>query len=599
VSFDPRHFATLLAVAAIGCQGELEMQVEDEPGEGPGGSSGVIDQPGMTSPLNPDGPDPILPGKTRPDGTPIPGTDTCRPPRERLWQLSPQQLAWTLRSVYPYLTNKELEGRFALYSVQGEPFTADPAILNGSPQFTTEVFSAVRSLSQDAWEGLSMEGEPCSGLGARQCAEFVLDEHVPRMWSRPMQSEEREEYLAFFDTNAAEHGEDIAGVMVLRRMLMAPDVLFRSERGELDVETGIAHLTPHEIASVISFTLTDGSPDDELWAAAQDSSLSDPVVIEQQARRILDVQPSVDEVALENDQAVRQVRGLLRFFREWLDVERVRLSTVDLGRITGRRLRWLDNETMLFLRLSLWAKGGTLSEILSAEYSVYSNTLNDYYGWDQRDKGNETGDEVPTSGGRKGLLMHGGWLISHDTTSRRGEFIRARMFCQNIEVPADVDNNLDGVAEALEEEAGMDLHPREIRDRHMNDTNCSGCHALLDPLAYPFDAYGKDGLFREQWEGGFDIDVAGEITGTASTNGQVADVGEMVSTLSTSTDVEKCFVRQVFSYVHGRPPGAEDACYVERLEQQFSASGGDVRELVIQMVAGEEMRQRTPLFDAN
>jgi len=489
--------------------------------------------------------------------------------------------------------------------VEGEVYTADPQILNGSPLFTTEAVLLTESLGAGAWAKLFEAGGMCEDVSADACAPVFLEQVAPRVMNRPLTDEERADFEAFHTNAVAEFDAETAGEMLYSRVLLSPSLLYRWELGVTDEETGLVTLTPHELAANVSYTLTDQPPDDELWAAAQDGPLSAPAALAAHARRLLDATPEVNDVVLENDLATRQVRGLLRFFREWLDVEKVRDSSFtfrqrvkedrqDAGLPTNlaRMKRWFDNETMLFLRLVLWLEDGSLESILSADYSVYSNTLNDFYRLDSRDMGFETGDKLPAAPGRRGLLTQAGFLTSHATTSLRGEFIRARMFCTPVPVPAGVDNNLSTVEASIREQEGNDINPRRIREIHLGEESCSGCHALIDPLAYPLDVYDGIGEQREDWDG-FPIDASGTIQGTASTDAQLANADDLVDALSTSRDVEDCFVEQLYHYVHGRPPAQEDTCYVQKLQDGFHASGGDVRELMVQMVIGEEMRTRT------
>ena len=73
-----------------------------------------------------------------------------------------------------------------------------------------------------------------------------------------------EAYLAMFVAEATFE----AGVeAVVAAMLQSPYFLYRREIGDVDPGTGLARLTSHEVASELSYLLTDSMPDDLLFRA--------------------------------------------------------------------------------------------------------------------------------------------------------------------------------------------------------------------------------------------------------------------------------------------------------------------------------------------
>src|SRR5690606_36155436 len=95
--------------------------------------------------------------------------------------------------------------------------------------------------------------------------------------------------LDFFREGAGQgQGFDDGIRLALKRLLVAPEFLFRIER---DPE-GVAPGTPYEIgdfelASRLSFFLWASIPDDELLDAASEGRLSKPAEFETQVRRMM------------------------------------------------------------------------------------------------------------------------------------------------------------------------------------------------------------------------------------------------------------------------------------------------------------------------
>jgi hypothetical protein len=583
------RFSWLAAAAlllAVGCQGELSQVTDDGTGPAPPGGS----------------------ANSEPSQPPPPGPDDCRPPRRAYWQLTPKQLATTYAQLAPELTPQQiqqLEIKLLLYAVHAEPYSSTPSLSNATPAFVNEAVDAiavtVRSiLSQESLESV----HPCLDSGRDSaCIDETVERFGRTAWRRPVSPDEHAAMTEFYDSMVTEYGEDVALELLLRRILGHPAALFRSTVGEVPEGEDFARLNPHEIADFVAYTITERAPDAELSAAADSGELTDPAVLESHVRRLMAEPPATETVVADGTNDPKKVVGILRFFREWLDVDDIQYANIDEvrdlndrnGLNVERALRWLDNESMMFLRHVLWNSLGTLEEILSADY-IYtggSRSLWRYY----IESPSFDGDSPETTeapDGRMGILMQGGWLVSHKSATHRGLFIRAKMFCEEVEAPVNdqIDMNLPGLEEQLEAEEGRDLSPREVRERHMTDPSCSGCHRTIDPMGFPFDHFGTDGLYRQDWDG-FTIDTTGEIVGTEMTDGQVDGAQALVSTLADSPEVRACFVEQLYTYVHGRHVQQSDTCYLDRLKADFEANG-DVRELFVQMLIGEESLTRTP-----
>lgn len=517
------------------------------------------------------------------------GASSCRAPPARAWSLSPHQLGWVLADLIPGIDPNDVTSRLSRFALSGNPYTSDPQVLNGSRAFMSELSNVVREAVRETPTRNLLDCADAEPLTS--CARAFLAGPATRWLRGPLSPEFVAAATTNFDDDVEAWGEASATEALIRRLLHHPQVLFRGEYGQPE-EPPAHRLDAYELASQIAFTLTDRPPDDELWALAVSGELQDPAVHRAQVERLLSTPPDAESLILPTNDAQRNVTGLMRFFREWMGVDGIRLSPAGgNGNLAQRQQRWLDNEAMMFVRHALWEGPGTLSYLLTADRSTYSNTLADFYGFD-RDESADASTLRPNTQDRVGVLMHAGFLISHPTTTARGLFIRERLLCQPLSAPLEADMNLAGLEEDLEEELGRELSPREVRERHLNDPNCSGCHLLIDPLGFPLDGFDDFGTAREQWDG-FPIDLGGDIRGSGDTDGPVTGPQELMQRLAHSRAVESCFVRQLFQFVHGRPPAPSDQCYVDRLQSHFSSAGGDIRNLLVEMMTGEEMRQRT------
>src|SRR5436309_13747876 len=76
--------------------------------------------------------------------------------------------------------------------------------------------------------------------------------------------------------------------MALRRILAAPQFVFRFERDPDNLPAGSAHrISDVELASRLSFFLWSSIPDDELLSVAEQGRLKDTATLDAQVRRML------------------------------------------------------------------------------------------------------------------------------------------------------------------------------------------------------------------------------------------------------------------------------------------------------------------------
>lgn len=66
----------------------------------------------------------------------------------------------------------------------------------------------------------------------------------------------------------------------------------------------------------------------------------------------------------------------------------------------------------------------------------------------------------------------------------------------------------------------------------------------------------------------------------------------MAQRLSTSPEVRDCFEKQWFRFSLGRGEGAEDACTLASVKEQFAASDFNVKKLLVALVTSDAFRYR-------
>jgi hypothetical protein len=370
---------------------------------------------------------------------------------------------------------------------------------------------------------------PCARTGAPTCEAEWIAAIGRRAWRRPMAENERSLLVAAFDDAAKGDGGFASGAeAVLTALLESPSLLYVTELGSGGAEGAIVTLTPYEIASLLSYTVRGGPPDDALLAVAASGDLLSPDVREQQARRLLAV----------SDTRVH----FRRFVLEWLEVDELADTTKDADLFPGyddAKRRMLDETTAFADEVMVFA-GGSLRALLDARFASVDPSMARFYGlatW---------GARASLSGTRRGgVLQQASFLSAHaheDGTSpvKRGDFVLRRLLCDRLPRPAEV--GIDTVFPP----PSPTLTTRERFDAHTTDASCSGCHRKLDPLGYTFERFDATGASRST-DNGKPIDASArvELGGRALS---FADSLELSEWLAHDPGAADCYMRQAFRY---------------------------------------------------
>jgi hypothetical protein len=543
------RWLSLLLVTA-GCTGGIGAAAGDDVGPRSGGAGAAAVRPAGTS-----APGPGAPG-------------SCDYTRQRIWRLTPSQIRHNLEALFgARAIDPSFESDLGRAVPPLAPFRNAEGVLTASPGFVQEVFEAARDLVRAADLGSIA---PCLKQAAtRACVSTLVGDVGLRAWRRPVTADELQDYLGTFDQVAAKSDAATGAQYVLRRILTAPDMLFRFELGA-PAGTGVFALGPYELASGISYALTDGPPDAELLAAAQQNALGNAASIEKQVRRLL----SAPETG----------SGVQGFIAE-------------LFKVTASAHPDQPEEARRFVEQAIWRDpaGGKLQTLLTAEYSFASAALQKLYGWNRASTAKSFELVTPpASEARAGILTRGGVIASFSNRSARGRFMREVLLCQSVpRPPIDVDQDLEAQKQALAAQTGRAPTEDEVRMRHMADPACSGCHRLIDPMGKPYLAFDAAGVWRARNPTtGTAFDLRSDIAATPDMDGAVKDPRDLARALAGSRAVRACVAQQAFQFAAGRDLTGGDRCAIDAIAARFEASAGDVKELFVQVLTSDAFRLR-------
>jgi hypothetical protein len=135
---------------------------------------------------------------------------------------------------------------------------------------------------------------------------------------------------------------------------------------------------------------------------------------------------------------------------------------------------------------------------------------------------------------------------------------------------------------------------RERFAQHTKDASCANCHKLFDPMGLGLENYDELGRFRAD-ENGRALDVSGEIVMArdSSLDGEFSGASELAARLADSSQTQACFVTQWYRYGMGRVEQTADLCSIRQVYDQFVASGGELKSVLLGLIVSDGFRYRS------
>lgn len=404
------------------------------------------------------------------------------------------------------------------------------------------------------------------------CWRQVIQNFGTKIQREPLADDRVAAYEALFQ---AEPTFDAGLEVVIGAMLQSPYLLYRRELGQ---EAGGEYkLTPYELASQLSYLLTDSTPDDDLLRVAKDGTLANRDVLDQQVNRLLGSQ---------------KARGPIGNFVEgWLELSGLPEKAKDnkTFNLTESLRHAMLEETREFF-MNAFASRADTNELFAANYTFVNNELAQFYGLPG--VGGDGFQRVEFGGVKRapGLLGHAAFLTAHaqpenSSPVQRGRSIRERLLCQDLPpVPENLDTNLA--------QPGGFRNNRERYQEHSNNVACSGCHQAMDPVGFVFEHYDGFGRYRDT-EGNMPVDASGMIYGAPGGGDVPLDGVETLNAYLVSNEaVRSCLVRYWSYYAQGRADWKEKVCDHDSVRREASENGYTLQSVLTGIIHGPHFTRR-------
>ncbi len=448
----------------------------------------------------------------------------------------------------------------------GDDVAPDPRSMIVSSDWAASAMSAAEMAAKMAIAALPtlLPCDPVSGEQA--CARKFIAAFGQRAYRRPLETAEVDGLMKVYGVGTRgggfAHGVEVA----IRAMLQAPSFLYLLELGQPAGSSGKAvRLSPYEVASRLSFLFWNTMPDDTLFAAAANDKLSTQGEIATQARRLL-ADPKAED-------------PLVAFHAKWVGIDGLASVNRDPQKYPAfgdELVASMRTELDLYLKDVLFKGDGRLESLFESHFTYVDSLVAPLYGVAQ-----------PASGGfirvdldpkqRAGILTNVGIITSHTMADEsqaihRGKFIRQRLLCSPLSDPPP-----SLMVTPPTPKPGVST--RERLKEHSSTLACQGCHKMMDPIGFGFEAYDGLGQFRTTDPNGQPVDDSGTLDMT-DVDGPFKGVVALGQKLATSAQVRECVASSLIRYARG-PEADGDACVRRKLVTAFDHANHDIKELLI------------------
>jgi mono/diheme cytochrome c family protein len=416
--------------------------------------------------------------------------------------------------------------------------------------------------------------EPAAGQEPA-CATRILTSVARRAYRGPLDEAETKRLIGFYDEERRKGGSFTDGVEAgLRFVLVNPRFLFRVEQDPANVKPGAVYRIPDlELASRLSFFLWSSIPDEELLAAAEQGRLKNPLVLEQQVRRMLS-----DE---------RSSALASNFAGQWLYLRNVRGHSPDPDVFPDfdHNLREAFQRETEMLFESVVREDRSVITLLDADYTFVNERLARHYGIP-----NVYGMQfrrVPvTDDARRGILGHGSILALTSYNNRTSPVTRGKYVLTNIlgtPPPAPPDN-----VPPLDETPGKQQSMRDRMEAHRKNPACAGCHKLMDPIGLALENFDGIGKWRSV-DNGARIDATSQLSDGTNVNGPAA---LRKAVLQRPDMFARNMTEMLFTYALGHGVTYTDMPHVRAVMKGAAASNYKFSSLVLGIARSLPFQQR-------
>lgn len=511
------------------------------------------------------------------------GWDVAMP--KRVIRLSFNQIAGSLRPIFGDEFTSKMVAEHAIKDPSERTFPPLGDTDEGSSYIDAKWQTAdaiATSAGQQAFDNFS-SFTGCGEAPTTECAQAFVVTLAEQAFRRPLLEREKTSLLQVYAdviTGAGTIQQATRGSIAA--VFSSPHFLYRTELGADSKLEG--PLTPFELASQLSYFVTDAPPDEALRLAALQNKLTTREEIAAHVDRML----AAPSAKLNLQSAVVA----------WLSISKVLSVKIDPLKVPETEFNSavaasMFHETELFVKDVLW-NGGKVPDLVTSRRSFINGKLAPLYGI-AAPTANLDADgfgPVELPGNRAGLLTSLGFLTSRSRTDEqsvvgRGLSVNDAILCQqNPEFPA-------GLAAQIEEVNAMQvaLSEREKAEYRMKNPPCSGCHANFDSFGLSLENFDTIGKFRTTDPQNRPIDASVVLPATAG-GLSAGNAVEMGAALASTGAFSACAATKLLTYALAETGVKGSSCATKAVADSFAKTDLSFASLVREVAVSKTITHR-------
>ncbi len=399
----------------------------------------------------------------------------------------------------------------------------------------------------------------------------MVERLLQKAFRRPVDPSTVETFATIFDRHReAGHSLDESLHLLVRNILISPRFLYRSLDDEMD---------EYDLASRLSYFLTQGPPDATLLDLASRKRLSPDWVLRREAERLF---PKTHTAPM-----------IQSFVGQWLDTKKLNEIMPDPKfNFDEESTAIARRETERFF-VEMLAQNLPMTDFIDPNFTFSTvSFVQRNYGFTPefaRAKGKDlTTDErkrfqkieIERGGRYGGLLGQSAILMATANGVDTEPVHRGVWVLENIlgtpppPPPKDIP--------ALTPDTRGTTTPRELLAAHTEHASCFGCHQRIDPIGFVLENYDPVGRWRKEWpNSGATIDSAAVLPdGTEITNAI-----DFKAWLVENIDLfSVCVSEKLLTYATGRVPNYAERHAIKEIVKKNRENGQGFRDLVLDLI---------------
>lgn len=444
----------------------------------------------------------------------------------------------------------------------------------------------------DQWPPMSRQlllPKPLTAQNEQDLAPKLLEYVAKRAFRRPLAKGDIEPHLEIYKSMRSQGTEPLDAYKIsLTSILVSPNFLFliEADPGELDSSsTGdktTSKLSPHELATRLSYFLWSAPPDSSLRKVADSGQLLSSNVLREQVARMLKDRKRA-EFFVKN------------FADQWFGLREIGSNppAIDLYPHYDRHLETsMREESRGFFRTILFEERNVM-DFVDSDYVFINERLARFYGI-----GDVKGDQhrvvkVTPEHHRGGIMTQASMLTITSNGTRTSPVKRGTWVLKNI-LGADPGLPVANAGDIAPSVPGIDKATvRKRLEIHRELPQCARCHNKIDPLGLALENYNASGEFRLQEGFGYKgrvgnddpiIDASVELSNGTMISGPESLKREL---RKNEAAFLRCLAEKLLVYAMGRELKVADHQAIAKIVAHTQANDYKLSEMILAVVLSE------------